>query len=88
MKIKIIKPENQNINRQEILSWPIWTCDISEFDWFYDDKECCLLLEGEVEISSSFENVHIEKGDYVEFPKGLNCRWKVIKPVKKHYFFG
>ena len=29
----------------------------------------------------------IKAGDLVEFPKGLSCRWKVIKPVRKHYNF-
>jgi uncharacterized cupin superfamily protein len=23
----------------------------------------------------------------VVFPKGLKCRWKVAKPVRKHYSF-
>ena len=27
-------------------------------------------------------------GDFVVFPKGLKCRWRVIKPVRKHYTFG
>jgi len=32
--------------------------------------------------------VKIHKGDLVTFPLGLNCIWKVIEPVKKHYRFG
>ena len=87
MKITIIKPKDQDLNRQEILSWPIWTCQISEFDWFYDNKECCLLLEGLVEVSTAIETVTFGAGDYVEFPQGLSCHWKVIEPVKKHYSF-
>ncbi|MBT3251324.1 MAG: cupin domain-containing protein [Candidatus Marinimicrobia bacterium] len=88
MKINIIKPEDQNINREEISSWPIWTCDVSEFDWFYDEEERCLILEGEVYVTVNLESFHIQKGDFVEFPQGLKCRWKVIKPIKKHYSFG
>ena len=34
-----------------IKSWPIWTCDVSSFDWAYEDKETCLLLEGEVTVT-------------------------------------
>ena len=71
-----------------VLSWPIWTCEISEFDWEYDDKESCYLLEGEVVVSTSLETVKFSSGDFVVFPKGLKCRWKVIKPVRKHYTFG
>ena len=68
-----------------ILSWPIWTCDTSEFDWEYEEKESCLLLEGEVE--TDLETVNFSAGDFVVFPSGLKCRWKVIKPVRKHYTF-
>ena len=70
-----------------VLSWPIWTCDISEFDWEYGEKESCLLLEGEVEVKTDFEIVNFAAGDFVIFPKGLKCRWRVIKPVRKHYSF-
>ena len=31
--------------------------------------------------------VNIEKGDYVIFPKGLQCVWEVHKSIKKHYMF-
>ena len=70
-----------------VLSWPIWTCDISEFDWEYDEQESCLLLEGEVEVKTDFEIVNFSAGDFVVFPRGLKCRWRVIKPVRKHYTF-
>jgi uncharacterized protein len=88
MTIKIIKQEDQNINREKISTWPIWTCDVSEFDWFYEEKERCLILEGEVYVTVNNKSFHIQKGDYVEFPQGLECRWKVIEPIKKHYSFG
>ena len=88
MNIEIKKMNQSEIAKNEIRSWPIWTCDISEFDWEYSDQESCLLLEGEVEVSSDFETVKFGVGDYVVFPRGLRCRWKVIKPVKKHYSFG
>ena len=75
------------ISKHEILSWPIWSCDVSEFDWEYSERESCLLLEGEVEVVSDFETVKFGSGDFVVFPKGLKCRWRVIKPVRKHYNF-
>ena len=34
------------------------------------------------------EPLKIGKGDLVTFPKGMQCTWKVIMPVKKHYRFG
>ena len=87
MKIEIIKLSESKITEKNILQWPIWTCEVSEFDWEYSDEEACLLLEGEVEVSSEFETVRFSAGDYVVFPKGLNCRWKVMQPVRKHYSF-
>jgi len=87
MKIEIIKLSESKITEKNILQWPIWTCEVSEFNWEYSDEEACLLLEGEVEVSSEFETVRFSAGDYVVFPKGLKCRWKVAKPVRKHYSF-
>ncbi|MBL7052112.1 MAG: cupin domain-containing protein [Candidatus Marinimicrobia bacterium] len=86
MKIEIRKLTDQEI--QNIRNLPIWTCEISEFDWFYDEKESCFLLEGEVEVETETGIVKFGAGDFVVFPKGLKCRWKVIKPVRKHYSFG
>jgi uncharacterized cupin superfamily protein len=87
MKIEIIKLSGSKITEKNILQWPIWTCEVSEFDWEYSDQEACLLLEGEVEVSSEFETVRFSAGDFVVFPKGLKCRWKVMQPVRKHYSF-
>ena len=87
MKIEIIKLSESKITEKNILQWPIWTCEVSEFNWEYSDEEACLLLDGEVEVSSEFETVRFSAGDYVVFPKGLKCCWKVAKPVRKHYSF-
>ena len=87
MKITIQQLSESVIAEKNILSWPIWSCEISEFDWEYSDQETCLLLEGEVEVSSEFETVRFSAGDFVVFPKGLKCRWKVMRPVRKHYSF-
>ena len=67
---------------------PIWECDVSTFDWYYDDQETCLILEGEVAVAYEGGCAHFGAGDYVVLPKGLSCVWKVTKPVKKHYQFG
>lgn len=71
-------------------TWPIWTKEVSEFEWYYEEPESCLFLEGEVEVipADGCEPVRISKGDFVQFPKGLACTWKVLKPVRKHYNFG
>ena len=87
MNIEISKVSENEISKKGVFSWPIWSCEVSEFDWEYDQQESCLLLEGEVEVSSDIETVSFGAGDFVVFPKGLKCRWKVIQPVRKHYSF-
>ena len=88
MHISIHKPSDTEITQKKIHSWPIWTCEVSEFDWEYSEQESCLLLKGEVEVSGNFETVKFGVGDFVVFPQGLKCRWRVTSPVQKHYSFG
>lgn len=69
-------------------SWPIWSCEVSDFPWTYDSRETCYLLEGEVVITpDAGQPVTIKAGDLVAFPAGLSCRWNVLKAVRKHYQF-
>ena len=67
--------------------WPIWTKEKSEFDWSYSQIEQCLILEGEVDVVAGSKKWSFKAGDYVVFPKGLQCKWIVKKAVKKHYNF-
>jgi len=72
-----------------ITSWPIWTCDVSSFNWAYKDKETCLLLEGVVTVTpEGGKPIKFRAGDLVTFPEGMKCRWEVHKAVRKHYRFG
>ena len=87
MKIDINPMTMEHAIEQGITSWSIWTCETSDFDWEYGENESCYLLEGEVEVTTNWETVNFGKGDFVKFPKGLKCKWKVIKAVKKHYQF-
>ena len=87
MKIEISKISKNEISEMDVFSWPIWSCEVSEFNWEYDQQESCLLLEGEVEVKSNIKTVKFGGGDFVVFPKGLKCKWKVIRPVRKHYSF-
>ncbi len=69
-----------------ITNWPIWTCEASSFDWHYDDKESCLLLEGQVTVTpDGGESIKFGLADLVVFPSGVNYRWDVHKAVRKHY---
>jgi len=87
MKIEINPMTMEQAVEMGISSWSIWTCEESEFDWEYTENESCYLLDGEVEVKTNWEIVKLGKGDFVKFPKGLQCKWKVTKAVKKHYQF-
>lgn len=88
MAIEVKKLSDEEITSMGITSWPIWTKEVSTFDWHYDSVEECLLLEGEVTVTTEDgEKVTFGAGDFVTFPEGLHCTWDVTKPVKKHYTF-
>ena len=87
-KISITQPRKEELTAQGVFNWPIWECGISEFSWSYSDKETCYILEGEIEVTTEEETVTIKPGDYVVFPEGLSCTWKVNAAVRKHYNFG
>ena len=90
MSIVVISPCPENkVEELGINSWPIWTCDESCFDWTYEDKETCLLIEGIVTVTpEAGKPVRFEAGDLVIFPSGLKCKWDVHQEVRKHYRFG
>ena len=89
MKMKKKDPSEEELKNLGVKSWGIWSKEVSEFPWSYDDTETCYILEGEVEvIGEDGEKIEFKKGDLVQFKKGLKCTWKVKKPVRKHYNFG
>ena len=88
MKIKIRKPKKEDMEKEGVMSWPIWEKEISRFDWHYDETEECYLLEGKAVVETDEgEKAQFGKGDFVTFPKGLSCVWEIKEPVKKHYNF-
>ena len=88
MEIKVQKLKEDELKKTGIFTWPVWTKEVSRFDWHYDSVEECYLLEGEVAVESKEgEKVSFGKGDFVTFPKGLSCVWDIKKPVRKHYNF-
>jgi len=93
-KIKI-----EHLNEQQRLSrqipdqpqaqgpWAVWECAASAFDWHYDMTEEAYIYEGRVKVRSQDEEVMIKAGDFVTFPKGMDCRWEVFETVRKVYQF-
>jgi hypothetical protein len=86
MKIEIRKPTTADMEKEGVMSWPIWEKETSRFEWHYDQTEECYLLEGSVVVETDAgEKIQFGKGDFVTFPKGLSCVWEIKEPVRKHY---
>ena len=90
MAISVTSPCPQStVEELGIKNWSIWTCAESSFDWPFDDKETCLLLEGDLTVTpDGGEPVKFGSGDLVVSPVGMDYRWDVHKAVRKHYRFG
>jgi uncharacterized cupin superfamily protein len=86
MKIEIRMPSAEE--RTQASAWPIWACQPCSFEWGYADTETSMILEGEALVEARGKEYSIGPGDWVVFPKGLACRWRVKKALKKHYRFG
>ena len=68
--------------------WPVWTKEVSKFDWEYDKTETCYIAEGKAIITpEGKEPLTIGRGDMVTFPKGMKCVWDIIEDIEKHYKF-
>ena len=82
-------PSEATLSEHGVLGWTVWTKEVSEFPWTYDEAETCYFLEGEVTVTpDGGEPVTVGKGQLVTFPAGMSCTWAVTQPVRKHYKFG
>ncbi len=88
MEIIVEKPSDEKLKQLDVSSWGIWECEPSTFEWHYDDRETCYLLEGKVTVKTKDQEINLEKGDLGIFPKDLDCTWIVHEKVKKYYRFG
>ena len=86
-KIKIEKPSDGQLKSLGIDGWSPWNCEPSIFDWEYSSTEKAYVLEGKVRIKTDEEEVEIQTGDLVTFPKGLKCTWNVTEKIRKVYTF-
>jgi uncharacterized cupin superfamily protein len=83
------QPNQEELDRLGVDSWPIWTKEVSEFPWTYDAVETCYFLAGEVTVTpDGGVSVTMGTGDLVTFPAGMSCTWKIHQPVRKYYQFG
>ncbi len=69
-----------------VYEWPTWEREESEFDWNYSKKEICYIITGSATITcDDGEVIEIEQGDYITFPEGLQCKWKITEEIEKYY---
>ena len=88
MEIEVRKITNEEAEKEGITAWQIWEKEVPRFDWHYDSVEECYLLEGRVTVETpDGEKVAFGAGDFVRFPRGLDCVWDISAPVKKHFDF-
>ena len=82
-------PSRERLVTLGVDAWPTWTKEPSKFPWFYDEKETCYLLEGDVTVTpDGGEPVRFGAGDLVSFPSGMSCVWEIRVAVRKHFRFG
>jgi uncharacterized protein len=82
-------PSPMKLDVMDVDTWPIWTKEVSKFEWSYDTREICYILEGEAIVTpESGDPVTIGERDLVNFSPGLKCTWEVVAPIRKHYRLG
>jgi len=86
-KIKVERPTKEQLQQLNVKDWSPWECEPSTFDWEYDSEETAYVLEGKVRVKTTEEDVEINKGDLVTFPKGMKCTWNVLEKIRKVYAF-
>ena len=87
-RIHITQPTEQEIRELDVMHWPTWSSDVDKFDWSYDERETCYILQGRATVTAGDERVEVGPGDLVVFPAGMDCVWDVTRPIKKHYRMG
>lgn len=85
--VTVTKPDQNELDGLGVFDWPVWTKENSTFDWYYDQKEICYLLEGKVKVTTENGSWEFGAGDLVTFRQGLKCSWEIYEPVRKHYTF-
>jgi uncharacterized cupin superfamily protein len=66
--VRTLSPDE--LDAYKVYTWPIWNKEVSEFDWYYENTEDCLLLKGRVEVrTSNGKVICFGAGQYVTFPR-------------------
>lgn len=89
-EIEVRKLSRDELEKNDVFSWPVWEKEVSCFPWTYDADEACYILEGKVTVipDDGRKVVTVCAGDFVVFPAGMSCTWDITEKIRKHYKFG
>lgn len=91
-KFDIYCEHNPSPAKLEVLGvydWPVWNKEVSEFSWTYKDEERCYIIRGRIIVTpDGGEPQEFKRGDFITFPKGMSCHWKILQAVEKYYRIG
>lgn len=85
--VLIHRPGFDELEKRGVKQWPVWTKEVSRFDWTYEGDEECYIIEGDLIVETAEGTYRIGAGDFVTFKNGLRCTWDIKSPVKKYYNF-
>jgi len=86
-KVIFEKLSKQEFNERGISGGPIWSKEISRFEYTYAATEECYIIEGEFAVETDKKKYLIQAGDFVTFEVNLHCIWDIKTPVRKYYNF-
>ena len=83
MKVLVTSPCSVSVIIQYgIKSWPIWQREPRKFIWHYEQKEICLIIKGQANITTKDGEIYsIKSGDLVQFPAGIYCEWDITESI-------
>ena len=90
------KATAEQLAKMNVKKWPTWSTAGSEKYKVgvqsplkvYDGNELSYIIAGKMEITPQMTGVPVlvQAGDFVTFPDGFSCYWKVIEEVKKNWY--
>jgi homoserine kinase type II len=95
-KFTVAKATEEQLKEMDVANWPTWstkgnakyavgqTAPLK----VYDTNELSYIISGKMEIipEETGEPVLVQAGDFVTFPEGFPCQWRVLEEINKHWF--
>jgi hypothetical protein len=85
--VQVYRLSGDELDRQDMRGWDVWEKDASESECSYTMEEHCFVERGSARIIHRGATLDVREGDYVVFPVGMTCTWKVAGPLGVRYAF-